>query len=101
MGKTLEGFLPVRGVLRIVGLQREGFADHGAQFGERGQVAERDGLDQRVADGGRFHRSGQHLAARRARRELVEQTALAAAADDVQPPDRAPGEFLDLASVRW
>ena len=53
----------------------------------RRQMAERDGLDQNVAGGGAFGRTGQDGNFHRVGGKLIEHHGLAVAADDVQPLD--------------
>ena len=79
------------------GLRGKGFFDDAAQMASRFEMAERQRLDQDVADGGRLDRAGDDGQAGGVGRELVEQIAAAAAADDVELLELAPDESLQLA----
>ena len=70
-------------VLRLVddGLERR--ADDLARVGDRAELAERDGLDEQVADDGRLDRAGEHGQPGRGGGPAAEQLVARAAADDV------------------
>ena len=54
-------------------------------------MPERERLDQDIAAGRGFHRSGKHGPFSGIRRKLIEQRTLAPSADYVQPPDAQTG----------
>lgn len=81
--ETIIGSLPALRILRIIGPDFKGAADHLASIGQRIQQAQADGLDQDVADGRRFHGAGQHLPVTSVGRELAEQGVLRSSANNM------------------
>ena len=68
--------LPRGGVLRVVAVDLKGGADGLAERGERGEVAERDGLEEDIADRRGLDRAGVDRAAGGAGGELIQERAL-------------------------
>ena len=56
----------------------------------------RDRLDQDIANGGRFNRSGDDLTIGSMSGEFIEQAVPASSTDNMQPADRAPGKVLNF-----
>src|SRR5262249_12786164 len=82
----LDG-IPGRRVARLIHLWRERVADQGAAFGYRFEFAERDQLDEGIAQRRCLTRSGDHSAADGIRCHLAQYRILRSPADDVQHVD--------------
>lgn len=93
-----EAFVGVLPGVLLFGVEAAGgggVADDGTDFRERGKLSGRAGLDEEIAHHGGFDGAGDDRDAAGIGRELIEQIAVGAAADDVNHLHLFPRQLLD------